>query len=129
MQKTHLVHCILDSKQANPFFYSPIPEAAHILDIGTGTGDWARDVGDRFPSATIRGVDLYPAPENWVPPNCKLEVDDVLKPWDYKDKIDLIHIRYLMGAFSDEEWRLLYGQVYENLAPGGWIEQIEPDIR
>lgn len=33
----------------------------------------------RWVSAKVRGVDLYPPPDNWVPPNCILKVDDVLK--------------------------------------------------
>ena len=34
-----------------------------------------------------------------------------------------------MGAFTDKEWTDVYKRAYENLAPGGWIEQIEPDIK
>ena len=33
----------------------------------------AIDVADRYPHATIHGVDLYPPPQDWVPPNCILE--------------------------------------------------------
>lgn len=33
----------------------------------------AIDVADRYPHATVRGVDLSPPPEDWVPPNCILE--------------------------------------------------------
>ena len=130
-QKGHLVHSILDSERENPSFYSPIPSTAqNILDIGTGTGDWARDVADRFPSAFVQGVDLAPVPDNWMPPNCKFEVDDILKPWEFKEngKFDLLHLRMMYGSFTDEQWRLLYKQAYKNLTPGGWIEQLEPSI-
>lgn len=69
-------------------------------------------------------------PDVWVPPNCKFEVDDILKPWQFKEcgHFDLVHLRLMTGAFSDEQWRLLYKQAYKHLAPGGWIEQIEPSI-
>ncbi|KAJ5123987.1 uncharacterized protein N7515_007812 [Penicillium bovifimosum] len=53
----------------------------HILDIGTGKGTWAIDVADMFLATTVRGVDLFPPPVNWVPPNCVLEVDYVLREW------------------------------------------------
>ena len=93
--------------------------------------DRAKEVADKFPSALVQGVDLSPPPDTWLPPNCKFEVDDVLKPWEFqhKGKFDLIHIRELYGAFSDEQWRLVYKQAYNNLAPGGWIEHVETSIQ
>lgn len=33
----------------------------------------AIDAADRYPHATVYGVDLYPPPQDWVPPNCILE--------------------------------------------------------
>lgn len=49
---SHMIHLILDSKQSNNLFFSPIPgTGAHILDIGTGNGCWCRDVGDKFPGS------------------------------------------------------------------------------
>lgn len=50
MEASHLVHLILDSKNKNNLFYSPIPDTAqNILDIGTGTGGWCRDVAEKYP--------------------------------------------------------------------------------
>ena len=78
----HHLHLIRDSQHANPLFRSPISsDAVNILDLGTGSGEWAVDVADRYPNVTVHGVDLYPPPQTWVPPNCKFEVDDLTKPW------------------------------------------------
>ena len=41
----------------------------------------------------MRGVDLYPPPDTWVPENCKFEVDDLLKRWEFPKLFDLVHIR------------------------------------
>ena len=77
----------------------------------------------------MHGVDLYPPPQTWVPPNCLLEVDDITKPWTNQKKFDLIHLRLLLGPFPHEEWDKVYAQAYETLVPGGWIEHLEVDIR
>lgn len=122
------MNLILDSDRPNPLFCSPIPETANILDVGTGSGEWAKDAAEKFPSAVVKGIDLSPPPLNWVPPNCKLEVDDVLKQWDPQHKYHLIHLRDMLGSFTNEQWELVYKQAYDNLAPGGWIEQIETSL-
>lgn len=36
-----------------------------ILDCGTGTGIWALDIGEVFPSAEVIGVDLSPIQPEW----------------------------------------------------------------
>ncbi|KAJ5110278.1 hypothetical protein N7532_002923 [Penicillium argentinense] len=126
----HMVFLVLDHYQDNPLFRAPIGDSPkHILDIGTGQGSWAIDVADMYPSATVRGVDLFPPPVTWMPPNCVFEVDDVLREWTWREPFDFIHIRLMYGAFPPEGWDQLYKQAYDALEPGGWIEQMEFDVR
>lgn len=47
----------------------------------------------------------------------------------YMQRFDLIHLRDMFATFTDEEWSLIYKQAYDNLLPGGWIEQAETGIR
>lgn len=63
--------------------------------------------------ATVRGVDLFPPPVTWVPPNCIFEVDDIQKEWTWKEPFDLIHLRQLLGSFTPEGWKGLYQQCFE----------------
>ena len=61
----------------------------------------------------MQGIDLYPPPDTWLPPNCKFTVDDVIKPWMFTDKFDLIHIRWLYGALTERQFDVLYKQAYK----------------
>lgn len=53
---------------------APIPTSPNrILDIGTGTGIWAIEMGDQYPSASIIGNDLSPIQPSFVPSNVSHE--------------------------------------------------------
>ncbi|KAK2045211.1 methyltransferase [Colletotrichum somersetense] len=102
--------------------FAPLGEwPQQILDMGTGTGAWAIEMGDEYPSATVLGVDLSPIQPEWVPPNVKFEVDDVESPWLYPaNHFDYIHSRHTVMAIKD--WPVLSQRAFEHLKPGGWIE-------
>lgn len=120
----HMAALIVEADEENPLFRAPVIPA-NILDIGTGKGSWAIDVADLFPETQVRGVDLFPPPVSWVPPNCTLEVDDILQEWTWREKFDLIHIRIIACSFTPEEMDEVLKKCYDNLQPGGWIEQME----
>jgi SAM-dependent methyltransferase len=45
-----------------------------ILDVGCGTGIWAIDMADKYPSADVLGIDLSPLQPKWcVRPDASLE--------------------------------------------------------
>lgn len=43
------------------------------------------DMADKFPTAEVTGTDLSPIQPDWVPSNCKFEVDDAMSPWTFKN--------------------------------------------
>lgn len=45
--------------------FAPLENPQQILDIGTGTGIWAIDAGEKFPSATVTATDLSPIQPTW----------------------------------------------------------------
>ncbi|KAL0632401.1 hypothetical protein Q9L58_008724 [Maublancomyces gigas] len=120
----HALLLLLD----NRLHLAPIgPNPTRILDIGTGTGIWAIDAGDRYPGAEVIGTDLSPIQPGWVPPNVYFQIDDAESEWTFaKDSFDLIHIRHLSGSIKD--WGALIEQVYKHLKPGGYIDICELEM-
>lgn len=103
---------------------APLENPQKVLDIGTGTGIWAIDFADMYPSAEVIGTDLSPIQPNWVPPNVKFEVDDCEDEWLWApDTFDYIHVRMINGAIK--RWRPFFQNIYDHLKPGAWLEMQE----
>jgi hypothetical protein len=115
----HLFRLIIGGK----LFRAPISSnPQRVLDFATGTGIWAIDFADEFPSAVVIGTDLSPIQPTTVPPNCMFYVDDVESEWTFgpDEAFDFIHGRAIGGSIANFE--ILYRRIYDNLKPGGWVE-------
>ncbi|KAH6954590.1 S-adenosyl-L-methionine-dependent methyltransferase [Fusarium avenaceum] len=104
----------------------PGSKVKRVLDLGTGTGIWAIDFGDDHPEAEVIGVDLSPIQPTFVPPNVRFIIDDIHEDWGFSEPFDYIHSR--MMNFSIPDWPEYFRKIYENLAPGGYIEIQEIDV-
>ncbi|OJD32559.1 methyltransferase domain-containing protein [Diplodia corticola] len=119
-----VAHAMVTTLIGDRLFLAPLPEegfAGRVLDAGCGTGIWAICMGDRYPDADVRGVDLSPIQPSWVPPNVHFEVDDIERPWAYgAARFDFVFTRYLMSSIRD--WPALIASAFSSLKPGGWAE-------
>ncbi|KAI4240986.1 MAG: hypothetical protein LQ352_007525 [Teloschistes flavicans] len=115
-----LYQCFTSILNGQPSFQSIPRSAKRILEIGTGTGDWAVAVAERFPEAEITATDITCFQPTDVPPNVFFEIDDAQEEWTYTEPFDFIHIRGLAGAFSD--WSAVYAQAYQHLQTNGVLE-------
>ena len=104
---------------------SKLPDRAQtIIDVGTGTGIWAIETGDRNPLHQITGIDQSPIQPAWIPPNVSFEIDDVTKPWlNESNTVDFIHVRSMAGSIrGDSDWQAFLAEALRMLRPGGRIE-------
>jgi trans-aconitate methyltransferase len=95
-----------------------------VSDFGTGTGIWAIEFADDFPTALVIGTDLSPIHPRSVPPNVEFYIDDVESEWVETETsdggYDFIHGHCMAGSIKD--WPQLYRQAIQCLKPGAWIE-------
>jgi SAM-dependent methyltransferase len=92
--------------------FAPLENPQEVLDIGTGTGIWAIDMADEYPSAVVTGIDLSPIQPSWIPPNLRFLVDDAESEWSHgRSRFDYVHARHVCMAIKD--WPRLLEQAYE----------------
>lgn len=125
-------HEILKIVQGGRSYLAPWTRASpprKVLDVATGTGRWAIEVGDEFPGTQVIGIDLSPIQPTLMPPNVTFFVDDAREgDWTGEDfdGIDYIHLRFTTGCW-DSFQNDVVEKGYRALQPGGWLECQEMD--
>ncbi|KAK3991297.1 S-adenosyl-L-methionine-dependent methyltransferase [Cladorrhinum sp. PSN332] len=120
-KREYLRHTMLKELLQGKLFLAPIgPNPQKIIDLGTGFGEWAIEVGELFPGAKVTGLDLSPIQPVWVPSNVEFIVDDIEDEWVHGDNWDFAHFRVVNVVLKDND-RVLT-KVLQNLKPGGWVE-------
>lgn len=105
----------------------PLKSEIQVLDVCTGSGIWAMDLGVNFPHWNVLGVDWSPMRPEFFPPNVSFELNDARKlPWCYPGGLDYIHTRDTIhtGCWKDFKAEAIE-QAFECLRPGGWFESQE----
>ncbi|CAG8527384.1 14241_t:CDS:2 [Funneliformis mosseae] len=107
-----------------------LESSTKVLDVGCGPGTWTMEMGELFPEAQFVGIDFIPTyPSEIKPPNVSFEKHDILEGIPYKDNtFDYVHMRFMMFAFTPENWRTVIEELIRVCKPNGWIELMEEDL-
>ncbi|KAH6713325.1 S-adenosyl-L-methionine-dependent methyltransferase [Leptodontidium sp. MPI-SDFR-AT-0119] len=102
--------------------FAPLGDSPQrIIDLGTGTGIWAIEMADTYPSAEVIGIDLSPIQPPWVPPNLRFLVDDLEDEWVYPENhFDYVHVRHTLHSIRKPAE--LMERAMKHTKPGGWVE-------
>lgn len=116
-------------------YAAPIGQPASVLDVGCGTGRWAREMATLFPQATIIGLDVTPPPADEEaeaggvevrPPNYQFAPGNVLEGLPFPDgSFDFVHMRLLVLALPHDRWPFVVRELVRVARPGGWVESVE----
>ncbi|KAK3375459.1 hypothetical protein B0H63DRAFT_482982 [Podospora didyma] len=84
-------------------------------------------MAEKYPDAEVFGTDIAPIqPTQQVPFNIEFHIENAEEEWIRPaNTVDLVHLRNMAGAFGD--WKFIYGQAFECIKPGGWIEVLDYD--
>jgi ubiquinone/menaquinone biosynthesis C-methylase UbiE len=124
-----LYHCLGEKMYLaplpDPSTFSSFSPPFHILDIGTGTGTWAIEMGDHFPHSSIEATDLSPIQPSAVPSNVQFIIDDAEQlDWAVPfNHYDYIHTRIMLGSF--ESFKRIIAHAFKHTKPGGYMESQE----
>jgi SAM-dependent methyltransferase len=114
-------------------YWSPIRQPTSILDVGTGTGRWAREMAQYYQTASIIGFDLKGSPANVsnqsTPYNLKFEQGNLLEGLPFPDRsFDLVHQRFLISGIPQEKWPDAIAELARVTTVGGWVELTEAGL-
>lgn len=101
-----------------------------ILDVGCGTGKWARERAEEFPHAHVTGIDIEShLPSIPLPKNLQFMQADVLHGLPFPNaSFDFVHQRLLVGAIPALRWSTAIQELARVTQANGWIEMLESGI-
>jgi ubiquinone/menaquinone biosynthesis C-methylase UbiE len=110
---------------------APIERPARVLDVGSGTGQWAYDVCAELPDALVVGLDVDRSKPG-APPNYGFVRANLLHGLPFVDgAFDFVHQRLMVtSSIPTASWPMALADLVRVTRRGGWVElvEVEPGV-
>lgn len=111
---------------------SPDGDFTRVLDIGCGTGRSTLPLCDRYPRAEVFGIDLSEPclVRAWLRSRAAGKrvqwSQQLAERTDFEDgSFDLVHSTFLLHEVPTAALRVIVGEAYRLLRPGGWFVSLD----
>jgi SAM-dependent methyltransferase len=107
-------------------YVAPIgDQPGRILDVGSGSGQWAYNMCEEFKEALVVGLDLELSPRP-LPAGYRHVRSNLLQGLPLADdRFDFTHQRLLMAGIPLKAWPPAVQEMVRVTRPGGWVELVE----
>lgn len=118
-------------------YAAPLRAPSSILDVGCGTGRWAKEMALIFPNANVVGLDIKdpsgdePGQDpgsvfDLRPDNYAFVTSNILEGLPFPDaSFDFVHQRLLFFAIPGDRWQFVINELSRVTRPDGWVEVVE----
>jgi SAM-dependent methyltransferase len=112
----------------------PMETVQKVLDIGCGTGEWARSLAQEHPHVRTIGIDtshklikqaVALAKEQKIGSVAFFEFDPSQKLNFPGDSCDVVHVHSLASFITTARWEYILEDILRVLKPGGWLNIVD----
>ncbi|RKP25102.1 S-adenosyl-L-methionine-dependent methyltransferase [Syncephalis pseudoplumigaleata] len=108
--------------------FAPVSQPKKVLDVGTGTAIWIKDMAELWPSSRFYAIDTTHPDRQDV--KFKFAFADLFDGLPYSDRtFEYVHQRFMFSAIPVHKWPSVLAELHRVTRPGGYLEVVDTSMR